>query len=98
MGYKSKMREQGFWHENESYIDSVMNTVNMLAEDTYIYILHLNQEKAWFSETAKKYFGMKDTYVQDHYKVILNRSNLIINTANGCCFPIAVSRSAVNLA
>lgn len=69
-GYKGKMREQGFWHENESYIDSVMNTVNMLAEDTYIYMLHLNQNRAWFSETAKKYFGIRDTYLSDHYKIM----------------------------
>ena len=68
MGYI--MREQGFWHENESYIDSVMNTVNMLAEDTYIYILNLKQNKAWFSETTKVYFGIQDTYVSDHYETM----------------------------
>ena len=65
-----KMREQGFWHENESYIDSVMNTVNMLAEDTYIYILHLKQNRAWFSETTRVYFGIQDTYVSDHFKIM----------------------------
>jgi len=64
------MREQGFWHENESYIDSVMNTVNMLADDTYIYILHLEQNRAWFSETARAYFGIRDTYVSDHYEIM----------------------------
>lgn len=64
------MGAQEFWHENESYIDTVMNTVNMLAEDTYIYILHLNQNRAWFSETAKSYFGIPDTYVSDHYEVM----------------------------
>lgn len=64
------MREQGFWHENESYIDSVMNTVNMLAEDTYIYILHLEQNRAWFSETAKTYFGIQGTYASDHYEIM----------------------------
>lgn len=64
------MREHGFWHENENYIDSVMNTVNMLAEDTYIYILHLKQNKAWFSETTKAYFGIRDTYVSDHYETM----------------------------
>lgn len=66
----AEMREQGFWHENESYIDSVMNKVNMLAEDTYIYILHLKQNRAWFSETAKAYFGIRDTYALDHYAVM----------------------------
>ena len=64
------MREQGFWHENESCIDSVMNTVNMLAEDTYIYILHLEQNRVWFSETAKTYFGIQDTYASDHYEIM----------------------------
>ena len=65
------MGEQGFWHENESYIDSVMNKVNMLAEDTYIYILHLKQQnRAWFSETAKAYFGIQDTYVSNHYEIM----------------------------
>lgn len=64
------MREQGFWHENESYIDSVMNTVNILAEDTYIYILHLEQNRAWFSETTRAYFGIRDTYVSDHYETM----------------------------
>lgn len=64
------MGEQGFWHENESYIDSVMNTVNKLAEDTYIYVLHLKQNKAWFSETTKAYFGIPDTYTSDHYKIM----------------------------
>ena len=47
------MGEQGFWHDNEGYMDLVMNKVNMLAEDTYIYVLHLRQNRAWFSETAK---------------------------------------------
>ena len=65
-----KMREQGFWHENESYIDSIMNTVNMLADDTYIYILHLKQNRAWFSETARAYFGIEDTYISDHYEIM----------------------------
>ena len=64
------MGEQKFWHDNESYIVSVINTVNMLAEDTYIYILHLKQNKAWFSETAKAYFGLRDTYVSDHYEIM----------------------------
>ncbi len=64
------MGEQGFWHENESYIDSVMNKVNMLAEDTYIYILHLKQNRAWFSETAKTYFGIRDTYSSDHFEIM----------------------------
>jgi len=64
------MGELEFWHENESNIDSVMNTVNMLAEDTYIYILHLKQNRAWFSETAKTYFDIRDTYVADHYEVM----------------------------
>lgn len=64
------MGEQGFWHENESYIDSVMNKVNMLAEDTYIYILHLRQNTAWFSETAKVYFGIRDTYSSEHFEIM----------------------------
>lgn len=64
------MKNQGFWHDNESYIDSVMNKVNKLAEDTYIYILQLRQEMAWFSETMKVYFGFRDTFVTDHYEVM----------------------------
>lgn len=64
------MKEQKFWHDNESYIDSVMNTVNLLAEDTYIYILHLKQNRAWFSETARAYFGIRDTYTTDHYEIM----------------------------
>jgi predicted signal transduction protein with EAL and GGDEF domain len=64
------MGEQGFWHDNEGYMDLVMNKVNMLAEDTYIYVLHLRQNRAWFSETAKSYFGIKDTYVPDHYEIM----------------------------
>ena len=64
------MGEQEFWHDNENYIDTVMNKLNMLAEDTYIYILHLKQNKAWFSETAKAYFGLQDTYVSDHYEIM----------------------------
>ncbi|MDE5596779.1 MAG: hypothetical protein K2J04_02995, partial [Lachnospiraceae bacterium] len=64
------MREQGFWHENEGYIDSLMNTANMLAEDTYLYILHLQQNRAWFSEAFKAYFGIPDTYIPDHYEIM----------------------------
>lgn len=64
------MGEQGFWHENESYIDTVMNKVNRLAEDTYIFVLQLEKERAWFSETARAYFGIQDTYVADHYEVM----------------------------
>ncbi|MCM1254417.1 MAG: GGDEF domain-containing phosphodiesterase [Clostridium sp.] len=64
------MKEQRFWHENESYIDSLMNTANMLAEDTYLYILHLQQNRAWFSEAAKAYFGISDTYIPNHYEIM----------------------------
>lgn len=64
------MKKQKFWHENESYIDSVMNTVNMLVEDTYIYILHLKQERAWFSEATKAYFGIPDTCALNHYEIM----------------------------
>lgn len=64
------MEKQRFWNENENYIDSVMNKVNMLAEDTYIYMLHLKQNRAWFSETAKTYFGISDTYSSDHYEIM----------------------------
>ncbi|MCM1087898.1 MAG: GGDEF domain-containing phosphodiesterase [Muribaculaceae bacterium] len=64
------MKKQEFWHENESYIDSVLNTVNMLVEDTYIYILHLKQERAWFSEATKACFGIQDTCDLNHYEVM----------------------------
>lgn len=64
------MNPQGFWHENEFYIDSMMNTVNMLAKDTYIYIIQIKQNRAWYSETAKAYFGIRDTYVQNHYEIM----------------------------
>ncbi len=68
VGYR--MGERGFWHDNESYMNLVMNKVNRLAEDTYIYVLHLQSSRAWFSETAGKYFGIADTYVPDHYDVM----------------------------
>ena len=64
------MEERKFWHENESYIDSVMNKVNRLAEDTYIYILHLKQNRVWFSETTKDYFGLWDICSDDHYEIM----------------------------
>lgn len=64
------MSRQRFWHENENYMASMMNKVNMLAEDTYIYMLHLKQNRAWFSETAKTYFGITDTYAADHYEIM----------------------------
>lgn len=64
------MGERGFWHENESYIDSIMNKLNMLAEDTYLYILNLKQDRAWFSEAAKKYFGIRETCVLNHYEIM----------------------------
>ncbi len=64
------MGERGFWHENESYMDSIMNKLNMLAEDTYLYILNLKQDRAWFSEAAKKYFGIRETCVLNHYEIM----------------------------
>ncbi|MCM1416635.1 MAG: GGDEF domain-containing phosphodiesterase [bacterium] len=64
------MREQGFWQGNEHYIDSMVNTLNRLAEDNYIYLLHLQQNRAWFSDTMKEYFGIGDTYADDHYAVM----------------------------
>lgn len=42
----------------------------MLAEDTYIYLLHLRQNRAWFSETLKTYFGIRDTYAENQYTVM----------------------------
>ncbi|MCM1262709.1 MAG: sensor domain-containing phosphodiesterase [Butyrivibrio sp.] len=64
------MMEHEFWHENEGYIDLMMNKFNMLAEGTYIYILNLKQNMAWFSDAAKAYFGIEDTYTLDHYEVM----------------------------
>lgn len=70
------MKAQEFWHENGCGIDSVMNTVNALAEDTYIYILHLGQNRAWFSETARTHFGIRDIYASDHYEIMRNLIHL----------------------
>lgn len=64
------MGETEFWQDNASYIDSMMNKWNMLADDTYIYMLHLEQNRAWFSDTAKAYFGIQDTYIPDHYEIM----------------------------
>ncbi len=64
------MGEQEFWQSNARYIDAMINTVNTLAEDTYIYLLHIQQERAWFSETFKAHFGLHDTYAADHYAVM----------------------------
>lgn len=64
------MKKQEFWQGNGHYIDTMLNKVNMLAEDTYIYLLHLRQNRAWFSETLKTYFGIHDTYAEDHYAVM----------------------------
>lgn len=64
------MEQQGFWYGNESYMNAIMNKVNRLAEDTYIYVLHLKQNRVWFSETVKSYFGINDTYAPDHYDVM----------------------------
>lgn len=50
-----------FWHEKEAYIDSLLNSLNMLAEDTYVYILNLKQGRTWFSEAARDRFGIRDT-------------------------------------
>ncbi|MDE5866563.1 MAG: diguanylate cyclase, partial [Lachnospiraceae bacterium] len=66
----TKMMKQEFWHENESYIDTVMNTLNSLAEDTYIYILNLQMNKAWFSDTTRAYFGIQEKHALDHYEII----------------------------
>ncbi|MCM1057773.1 MAG: bifunctional diguanylate cyclase/phosphodiesterase [Firmicutes bacterium] len=64
------MGKLGFWHDNESYIDSVMNTVNMLAKDTYLYMLHLKQNRVWFSETFRTYFGIRDACTLEHYEIM----------------------------
>jgi len=64
------MKEQVFWQGNERYIDSMINKLNMLAEDTYIYLLHLQQGRAWFSDTFKAYFGVGETFASDHYAVM----------------------------
>ncbi|MCM1103948.1 MAG: bifunctional diguanylate cyclase/phosphodiesterase [Clostridium sp.] len=64
------MGEQGFLHEEENYINSIINKLNRLAEDNYIYILHPTQNRAWFSETTKAYFGIPDTFAPDHYEVM----------------------------
>ncbi|MCM1538120.1 MAG: GGDEF domain-containing phosphodiesterase [bacterium] len=64
------MGEQEFLHEKEGYIHSIINQLNRLAEDNYIYILHPTQNRAWFSETTKAYFGIPDTFAPDHYAVM----------------------------
>lgn len=64
------MGEQGFWHDKESYMNLVMNKWNMLADDTYIFVLHLRENRAWFSETTQARFGIGDTYAADHYEVM----------------------------
>lgn len=66
------MREQEFWHEKEAYIDSLLNSLNMLAEDTYVYILNLKQERTWFSETMRDRFGIQDSCscISDHFEIM----------------------------
>lgn len=69
-GKEVLMGEQGFWHDKESYMNLVMNKWNMLADDTYIFVLHLRENRAWFSETTQVRFGIGDTYAADHYEVM----------------------------
>ncbi len=66
------MGGSGFWHEKEAYIVSLMNSLNMLAENAYIYILNLEQDRTWFSETTRNRFGIADTCscISDHYDIM----------------------------
>lgn len=64
------MGEKKFWKGNAHFIDSLINTLNKLAKDTYIYMLHLQQGRVWFSDALKAYFGIRDTYAADHYEVM----------------------------
>lgn len=66
------MEKSGFWQEKETYIASLMNSLNMLAEDTYIYILNLQQNQAWFSETTRARFGIRVVCsgISEHYEIM----------------------------
>lgn len=66
------MGEQGFWLEKEAYIDSLMNSLNMLAEDTYVYILNLKQDRVWFSEATRNRFGIRDicSRTSEHFETM----------------------------
>lgn len=66
------MGEQGFWNEKDAYIDSLMNSMNMLSEDNYVYILNLRQNRAWFSETTKARFGIQNTCfnTSEHFEIM----------------------------
>ncbi len=66
------MGEQGFWNEREAYIDSLINSLNILAEDNYVYILNLQQDRTWFSEAARVHFGIEDTCActSEHFEIM----------------------------
>lgn len=61
-----------FWHEKEAYIDSLLNSLNMLAEDTYVYILNLKQGRTWFSEATRDRFGIREacSRTSDHFEIL----------------------------
>lgn len=64
------MGEQDFWSGNGSYMDSLMNKLNRLAEDTYVYILNLKRDEVWFSDATKAQFGISETLSSEHYKIM----------------------------
>ncbi len=59
------MNEMHFWCTDSAFISAVMDTVDRLSENSYIFIVNLWTNLAWCSKAAQEFFDLKDAFVSD---------------------------------
>lgn len=57
------MDEMNFWSTNGTFVSAVMDTVDRLSKNSYIFIVNLQTNLAWCSMETQEYFELENMFV-----------------------------------
>lgn len=59
------MDEMNFWSTNGTFVSAIMDTVDRLSKNSYIFIVNLWTNLAWCSMETQEYFELESMFVSD---------------------------------
>ena len=54
------MNEIGFWEKDAEKISAIIESIDGILGDSYLWVISLKEQQAWCSEKTKDYFGLSD--------------------------------------
>lgn len=59
------MRDDLFWNGDKGCVSAVLNSVNRMTENSYVFVVNKNSHWTWCSAKMRAYFGMDAEFVSD---------------------------------